>query len=282
MVLMDRKQKPFPVLSLMPQGQKVSVLQCRVGGTPRQQIIRDLAQELAVFPMDRVLKAMGTLADPGATLEQTWALGAMEQAWDRERTWVLELANSEHVPLTLSFFKKTKQKNIPAAGLGQGGYPQGVAGKTAGYGDGAAGYAGAGAVNSLGADATADSKALSTGYGTDYGAGSNGYGAGLGAGGYGGQGQAALGALGAGMESTGGKYGGVGQPPYGGAPVIPTGLDGDGGYPYSAQHLSLGADAGKTSKYGYAGQLGTGQDAYGGQGGKYGGLNGLGNGYKAS
>ncbi|XP_050929976.1 fibroin heavy chain isoform X5 [Lates calcarifer] len=196
-----------------------------------------------------------------------------------------------------------------AAALGQGAYPQGVAGKSTGYGEGAAGYLGAGAGNGYGGDGT---RALSTGYGNGY---SDGYGAGLGypaeladgaegkagkgkhealnTGGYAGQVQGAFGALGAGLESTGGKYGGAAKVPYGNAPVIPTGLEGEGGYPYGAQHLSLSAEGAKTSnKYGagagygaqqtgYGAQLGATQDALGEQVGKYGGVNGaFGNGYK--
>ncbi|XP_041813471.1 glycine-rich cell wall structural protein 1.0 isoform X2 [Chelmon rostratus] len=176
-----------------------------------------------------------------------------------------------------------------AAALGQGGYPQGVAGMSTGYGDGATGYLGAMAGNGFGGDAGA--KALSTGYGNGY---SDGYGAALSTGGYAGQVQGAYGALGAGLESTGGKYGGgAPQAPYGNSPVIPTGLEGDGGYPYAAQQLGLGAEGAKTAnKYGagagygaqqtgYGAQLGAAQDALGEQAGKYGGVNGaLGNGYK--
>ncbi|XP_056256569.1 spidroin-1 isoform X1 [Seriola aureovittata] len=196
-----------------------------------------------------------------------------------------------------------------AAALGQGGYPQGVAGKSNGHGEGATGYLGAGAGNGYGVDASA--KALSAGYGNGY---SDGYGAGLGypaeladgaenkagksqalgAGGYAGQVQGAYGALGAGLESTGGKYGGgAAQVPYGNAPGIPAVLEGDGGYPYAAQQLGLGAEGAKTSnKYGagagygaqqtgYGAQLGASQDALGEQAGKFGGVNGaLGNGYK--
>ncbi|XP_076609334.1 uncharacterized protein LOC143334422 isoform X1 [Chaetodon auriga] len=178
---------------------------------------------------------------------------------------------------------------LGAAALGQGGYPQGVAGMSNGYGDGATGYLGATAGNGFGGDAGA--KALSTGYGNGY---SDGYGAALGTGGYAGQVQGAYGALGAGLESTGSKYGGgAAQVPYGNSPVIPTGLEGDGGYPYAAQQLGLGAEGAKTAnKYGagagygaqqtgYGAQLGATQDALGEQAGKYGGVNGaLGNGYK--
>nr|XP_046271921.1 fibroin heavy chain isoform X2 [Scatophagus argus] len=195
-----------------------------------------------------------------------------------------------------------------AAALGQGGYPQGAAGMSTGYGDGATGYLGAMAGNGFGGDAGA--KALSAGYGNGY---SDGYGAGLGypaeladgaeskagkrealsTGAYAGQVQGAYGTLGAGLEPTGGKYGGgAAQVPYGNAPVIPTGLEGDGGYPYPAQQLALGAEGAKTpNKYagagygaqqtGYGAQLGATQDALGEQAGKYGGVNdALGNGYK--
>ncbi|XP_057202630.1 fibroin heavy chain isoform X3 [Triplophysa rosa] len=64
--------------------------------------------------------------------------------------------------------------------------------------------------------------------------------------------------------------GGVGQLPYS-APVIAAGLDGDAGYPYGAEQLSLGADIAKTAaKFGGAGGYGaalsTGsQGAYAGQ-----------------
>ncbi|XP_005726363.1 glycine-rich cell wall structural protein 1.0 [Pundamilia nyererei] len=162
-----------------------------------------------------------------------------------------------------------------AAALGQGGYPQGVAGKSTGYGDGATGYLGAVAGNGLG-----------------YGNG-DGYGAALSPGGYAGQVQGGYGALGAGLESTGGKYGGgAGQAPYGNAPVLPAGLEGDGGYPYAAQQLGLGAEGAKSAKYGpgagygaqqagFGAQLGPAQDALGEQTGKYDRVNAaLGNGYK--
>ncbi|XP_053299891.1 spidroin-1 isoform X2 [Pleuronectes platessa] len=176
-----------------------------------------------------------------------------------------------------------------AAALGQGGYPQGVPG----YGDGATGLLGA-VGNGYGGDAA---KALAAGYGNGY---SDGYGAGLGypahladgaenkagknkalsTGGYAGQAQGGYGA-------------GAAQVPYGSAPVIPTGLEGEGGYPYGAQSLSLRAEGAKSSdkygaaagyraqKTGYGAQLGATQDAMGEQAGKYGGVNGaLGNGYK--
>ncbi|XP_071322910.1 uncharacterized protein [Trachinotus anak] len=196
------------------------------------------------------------------------------------------------------------------AGLGHGGYPQGVAGKSTGYGEGTTGYLGATAGNGYGGDAGA--KALAAGYGNGY---SDGYEAGLGypaeladgaenkagkskalsAGGYAGQVQGPYGALGAGLESNGGKYGGgASQVPYGNAPVIPAGLEGDGGYPYAAQQLGLGAEGAKTpNKYGagagygsqqtgYGAQMGATQDALGERAGKFGGVNGgLGNGYKA-
>ncbi|CAI5676245.1 unnamed protein product [Oreochromis niloticus] len=162
-----------------------------------------------------------------------------------------------------------------AAALGQGGYPQGVAGKSTGYGDGATGYLGAVAGNGLG-----------------YGNG-DGYGAALSPGGYAGQVQGGYGALGAGLESTGGKYGGgAPQAPYGNAPVLPAGLEGDGGYPYAAQQLGLGVEGAKSAKYGpgagygaqqagFGAQLGPAQDALGEQTGKYDRVNAaLGNGYK--
>ncbi|XP_037331258.2 spidroin-1 isoform X3 [Pungitius pungitius] len=192
--------------------------------------------------------------------------------------------------------------NYPGAGLGAGGYGPGLgqgaylgaaAGKHAaaaglgqGYGDGATGYLGHMAGNGY------------AGYGNGY---NNGHGAGLGypseladgaenksgkrealgAGGYAGQVQGAYGALGAGLDTAGGKYGGA-QVPYGNAPVIPTGLEGNGGYPYPAQQLNLGAEGAKTaSKYGYGGHLGATQDALREQAGQYGEVNGaLGNGYK--
>ncbi|XP_035798678.2 hornerin isoform X2 [Amphiprion ocellaris] len=173
-------------------------------------------------------------------------------------------------------------------GLGQGAYLGGAAGKLGGYGEGTTGYLGAVAGNGFGGDGA---KALSTGYGNGY---PDGYGAALSTGGYAGPVQGAYGALGAGLDATGGKYGGgAAQVPYGNAPVIPAGLEGDGGYPYGAQQLSLGAEGAKTAnKYGagagygaqqtgYGAQLGATQDALGEQTGKYGGVNGaLGNGYK--
>ncbi|XP_051797114.1 uncharacterized protein LOC110951535 isoform X2 [Acanthochromis polyacanthus] len=173
-------------------------------------------------------------------------------------------------------------------GLGQGAYLGGAAGKLGGYGEGATGYLGAVAGNGFGGDGA---KALSTGYGNGY---PDGYGAALSTGGYAGPLQGAYGAPGAGLDATGGKYGGgAAQVPYGNAPVIPAGLEGDGGYPYGAQHLSLGAEGAKTAnKYGagagygaqqtgYGAQLGATQDALAEQTGKYGGVNGaLGNGYK--
>ncbi|KAK2833066.1 hypothetical protein Q5P01_016955 [Channa striata] len=175
---------------------------------------------------------------------------------------------------------------LGAAPLGQGGYPQSAAGISNGYGEGATGYLGAVAGNGFGGEAGA--KALSTGYGNGYG---DGYGTGLdypaeladgagnkagksealSTGGYAGQVQGALGAHGAGVESTGGKYvGGAGQVPYGNAPVIPTGLEGgDAVYPYPAQQISLGADSTKTT------------NKYGEQAGKYGVVTSpLRNGYK--
>ncbi|XP_054907871.1 fibroin heavy chain [Poeciliopsis prolifica] len=184
-----------------------------------------------------------------------------------------------------------------AAALGQGAYPQGVAGKSNGYGDGVTGYLGAMAGNGFG-------------YGNGYG---DGYGAGLGypadladgaesksgkiealsTGGYAGPVQGGYGGLGTGLESVGGKYGGAAQVPYGNAPVIPAGLEGDGGYPYAAQQLGLAAESAKTaSKYGagagfgtqqtgFGAALGASQDALVDQTGKYDGLSaGLGNSYK--
>ncbi|XP_038140507.1 spidroin-1 [Cyprinodon tularosa] len=183
-----------------------------------------------------------------------------------------------------------------AAALGQGAYPQGVAGKN-GYGEGMTGYLGAMGGNGLG-------------YGNGYG---DGYGAGIGypaeladgaenkagkikalsTGGYGGQVQEGYGTLGTGLESIGGKYGGAAQVPYGNTPVIPAGLEGDGGYPYASQQLGLAAENAKTaSKYGAAAGYGTRQTGYGAQlgaphdalveqTGKYDGVNAaLGNGYK--
>ncbi|KAI7803768.1 putative glycine-rich cell wall structural protein-like [Triplophysa rosa] len=167
------------------------------------------------------------------------------------------------------------------AGLGAGGYPQGVrGGKQIGYGNG---------------------------FGSEIYGAADGYGAGLGAAGLGhaglgaaGLGHAGLGAAGLGAAGLGGpgllanaglgvdaksrKYGGagagaldplvagggVGQLPYS-APVIAAGLDGDAGYPYGAEQLSLGADIAKTAaKFGGAGGYGaalsTGsQGAYAGQ-----------------
>ncbi|XP_029997075.1 glycine-rich cell wall structural protein 1.0 [Sphaeramia orbicularis] len=174
------------------------------------------------------------------------------------------------------------------AGLGQGAYLGGAAGKLNGYGDGVTGYLGAMAGNGYGADT--GGKVLSTGYGNGYG---DSYGAALSTGAYAGQVQGgAYGALGTGLDPTGGKYGGgAAQLPYGGAPVIPTGLEGDGAYPYAAQHLSLEAESAKAaSKYGagvpygpqqtgYGAQLGATQDALD-EPAKYGGNGGLATGYK--
>ncbi|CAJ1076341.1 fibroin heavy chain isoform X3 [Xyrichtys novacula] len=165
-----------------------------------------------------------------------------------------------------------------AAGLGQGGYPLGIAERSTGYGDGVTGYLGAMAGNGLS-------------YGNGF---TDGFGAALSTGAYAGQVQGALGALGTGLESAGGKYvGGAAQVPYGAAPVIPTGLEGEGGYPLAAQQVALGAEGAKTAnKYvagarygaqqtGYGAQLGATQDALGEETGKFGGVNAaLGNGYK--
>ncbi|XP_041634063.1 glycine-rich cell wall structural protein 2 isoform X6 [Cheilinus undulatus] len=161
--------------------------------------------------------------------------------------------------------------NYLGAGLGPGGYG-------AGYGEGVTGHLGALAGNGYG-------------YGNGY---SDGYGAALSTGGYTGQVQGAYGALGTGLDSTGGKYvGGAAQVPYASAPVIPTGLEGDGGYPYPAQPLALGAEGAKTAnklvaaagygaqQTGFGAQLGATQDALAGQPGKFGGVDGaLDSGYK--
>ncbi|XP_016896332.1 fibroin heavy chain isoform X2 [Cynoglossus semilaevis] len=170
------------------------------------------------------------------------------------------------------------------AGLGQGGYLGAAAGKLGAHGQGLypQGVPGYGDGAYLGA--------MGNGYG--YGNGySDGYGAGLGypteladrgvnkagkregfnAGAYGPV-QGSYGTLGAGLESAGGKYaGGAGS--YGNAPVIPAGLEGDGGYPYAAQPLSLNAEGAKSSskfdagvgfgprQAGYGAHLGATQDA---------------------
>ncbi|XP_041634058.1 spidroin-1 isoform X2 [Cheilinus undulatus] len=175
--------------------------------------------------------------------------------------------------------------NYLGAGLGPGGYGAGVGqgaylgatGKLGGYGEGVTGHLGALAGNGYG-------------YGNGY---SDGYGAALSTGGYTGQVQGAYGALGTGLDSTGGKYGGAAQVPYASAPVIPTGLEGDGGYPYPAQPLALGAEGAKTAnklvaaagygaqQTGFGAQLGATQDALAGQPGKFGGVDGaLDSGYK--
>ncbi|XP_042249456.1 glycine-rich protein DOT1 isoform X7 [Thunnus maccoyii] len=189
---------------------------------------------------------------------------------------------------------------LGAAALGQGGYPHGVAGKSNGYGDGAAtGYLGPMAANGYGYP-NGNGNGNGNGYGDGYGAG-HGYPseladvaenkAGKSQGAYAGQPQAAYGPLGAGLESPAGKYGGgAAQVPYGGAPVIPTGLEGDVGYPYGAQHLGPVGESAKASnkngagagygvhQTGYGAQLGATQDVLGEPVGKYGGANG--NGYK--
>ncbi|XP_061567896.1 uncharacterized protein LOC133422035 isoform X6 [Cololabis saira] len=187
-----------------------------------------------------------------------------------------------------------------AAGLGQGGYPHGVGGKTNGYHDGAAGFHGVAAGNGFG---------YGNGYGDGLGA-DLGYPAeladvaenkagkskalGNGNGAYNGHPQGGYGALGAGLDPAGGKYGGAaGQGPYGNAPMIPAGLEGDVGYPFGSQPLSLVAEGAKTaSKYGaaagYGGhqpgygaqQLGVAHDGLGEHNGKYGMNGGHGNGYK--
>lgn len=124
-------------------------------------------------------------------------------------------------------------------GLGQGGYLGGAAGKlAAGYGDGMTGYLGALGTNGYGG-------ALTPGYTNGFG---DGYGAALGAGAFPGQlPGAGYGALGTGLETVNGKYGGAAQLPYAGAPVIPTGLEGEGGYPYT-QPLGLEAEGAKSAK----------------------------------
>ncbi|XP_034046314.1 glycine-rich cell wall structural protein 1.0-like [Thalassophryne amazonica] len=114
-----------------------------------------------------------------------------------------------------------------AAALGQGGYSLGVSGKSDGYGEGATGHLGAVAGNGFG-------------YGNGY---SNGYGAALGAEGLGGQLQGVYG-------------GGAVELPYGAGPIIPSGLESEGVYPYAAQQLSLGSEGAKAaSKYGENQQL---------------------------
>ncbi|XP_056120019.1 uncharacterized protein LOC130097244 isoform X6 [Rhinichthys klamathensis goyatoka] len=221
------------------------------------------------------------------------------------------------------------------AGLGVGGYPQGVrAGKQIGYSNGygsdvygtADGYGGGPVYPSVLADNIGLNGAagfgagglggpgmiVNPGLGTDaksrkYGAGgvlgaagSLPYGgqpvvsAGLGpqgkTGGYGGTTYGGIPTLGpdTGLGGTGGAMeplagGAVGQNPYS-APVIAAGIDGDAGYPFGAEQLSLGADVTKTAaKYGtgYAAALSTGgQGSYGGQkdGSKLSGI--YGNGYK--
>ncbi|XP_077412980.1 uncharacterized protein LOC144043334 isoform X3 [Vanacampus margaritifer] len=162
----------------------------------------------------------------------------------------------------------------PAA-VGPGGYTKGPAGVSTG------GYGGALAGNGLG-------------YGNGY---ANPYGAALGTGSYAGQPQAPYGGLGAGLDPAAGKYGGAphvaaSQVPYGGAPVAPSRIDGDGGYPYAAQPIGLSGDGSKSaSKHGstygapQAGylpqQLGPSQDALGAKAAKYGaGTGPLGGGYK--
>ncbi|XP_053707087.1 spidroin-1 [Synchiropus splendidus] len=153
-------------------------------------------------------------------------------------------------------------KQAAAAGLGVGSYTQSVRG----YDEGAAGYQGAMDANGYG-------------YGTGY---SDGYRAALNSRGYAGQSQGVYGALGTGLEPPGGKYAGAGQVPYGGTPMIPSGLEGDGGYQYGPQQLSLTAEGSKgASKQGYSVQLGAAQAALGEQAGKYNGGNGaLANGFK--
>ncbi|XP_058624391.1 uncharacterized protein LOC131535888 isoform X3 [Onychostoma macrolepis] len=204
------------------------------------------------------------------------------------------------------------------AGLGAGGYPQGVragkqiAGYSNGYGSevygtadgygaglGAGGLGGPGLVVNPGLGADAKSRKYGAG-GFLGAAGSLPYGgqpvvsAGLGpqgkTGSYGGTTyggiatfgpDTSLGGTGGAMEPLAG--GAIGQIPYS-APVIAAGVDVDAGHPFGAEQLSLGADATKTAaKYGtgYAAALSTGgQRPYGGQkdGSKLSGI--YGNGYK--
>ncbi|KAM6904685.1 uncharacterized protein FYW49_014752 [Xenentodon cancila] len=157
-----------------------------------------------------------------------------------------------------------------AAGLGQGGYPHGVGGKTNGYNDGATGYLGAAAGNGFGyGNGYSDGLGAELGYPAelaDVAENKAGKSKAVGNGAYAGQAQGGYGAYGAGLESAGGKYGGgaAAQGPYGNAPVIPAGLEGDGGYPFASQPLSLAAEGAKTSsKYGYGSQLGVTHDALG-------------------
>nr|XP_021329783.1 glycine-rich cell wall structural protein-like isoform X6 [Danio rerio] len=163
---------------------------------------------------------------------------------------------------------------------------------------GAGGLGGAGLVMNPGVDA----KSRKYGVGGVLGAaGSLPYGgqpvvsAGLGpqgkTGGYGGATYGGLPTLGpdAGLGGTGGAMeplagGAVGQIPYN-SPVIAAGLDGEAGYPFGAEQLSLGADVSKAAaKYGtgsYAAALSTGAQALSGtqkDGSKLSGL--YGNGYK--
>ncbi|CAK6961117.1 fibroin heavy chain isoform X1 [Scomber scombrus] len=141
-------------------------------------------------------------------------------------------------------------------GLGQGAYLGGAAGKLGGYGEGVTGYHG-GAGNGFG---------YGNGNGNGY---ADPYGTALGTGAYAGHPQ---GAYGTGLDAPAGKYGGgAGHAPYGGAPVIPTGLEGEVGYPYGAQQLSSVGESAKTaSKHGYGAQLGAGQEMLGEHVGKYG------------
>ncbi|XP_019745418.1 homeotic protein female sterile isoform X2 [Hippocampus comes] len=164
------------------------------------------------------------------------------------------------------------------AALGQGGYTKGV---STGYANGAGPYGGALAGNGLG-------------YGNGY---ANPYGAALGTGSYAGQPQVPYGGLSAGLDPAAGKYGGAppvaaSQDPYGGTPLAPARLEGDGGSLYPSQPIGLSGDGSKSaSKHGsaygapqagYLAQpLGPSQDALGAKASKYGaGTGPLGVGYR--
>ncbi|XP_060748636.1 fibroin heavy chain isoform X8 [Tachysurus vachellii] len=173
------------------------------------------------------------------------------------------------------------------AGFGAGSYGGPGLGPTAGLGAGLDAGLGAG----LGAGFTSEAKTAKyggAGPGSVIGtaAGQPVVSAGLGTagkvGGYGGSYAGQPGGLGA----DAGLDGGAGQLPYNGAPVIPAGLDGDNGYPYETQQLSLGGNGGNGGKlaYGYGAALGAGgQGPYGvagKDGRKYGAAGYYGNGIK--
>ncbi|XP_051994901.1 fibroin heavy chain isoform X6 [Xyrauchen texanus] len=208
------------------------------------------------------------------------------------------------------------------AGLGAGGYPQGVrGGKQNGYSNGygtdiygtadgygadlgAGGLGGPGLVVGTGLGTDAKSRKYAAG-GVLGAAGSLPYGgqpvvsAGLGpqgkTGSYGGTTYGGIPTIGpdTGLAGTGGALEplsvgggvGVGQFPYN-APIIGGGINGDAGFPYGAEQLSLGADASqKSAKYGagYGAALSAGGHApYTGQkDGSKSGLSGIyGNGFK--